>query len=35
MFVKLYKAGAINKAELARICALSRSSVYKYLDLLE
>ena len=30
-----YKAGAINKAELARICALSRSSVYKYLDLLE
>ena len=30
-----YKAGAINKAELARICALSRSSVYKYLSLLE
>ncbi len=30
-----YKAGAINKTELARICALSRSSVYKYLDLLE
>ena len=30
-----YKAGSINKAELARICALSRSSVYKYLSLLE
>ena len=30
-----YKAGTINKTELARICALSRSSVYKYLDLLE
>lgn len=30
-----YKAGNINKAELARICALSRSSVYKYLSLVE
>ena len=30
-----YKAGALNKSELARICALSRSSVYKYLALLE
>jgi len=30
-----YAAGRINKAELARICALSRSSVYKYLSLLE
>ena len=30
-----YAAGRINKAELARICALSRSSVYKYLGLLE
>ena len=30
-----YKAGSINKSELARICALSRSSVYKYLQLLE
>ncbi len=30
-----YVSGRINKAELARICALSRSSVYKYLSLLE
>ena len=30
-----YKAGSINKAELARICAISRSSVYKYLRLVE
>ena len=30
-----YKSGSINKSELARICALSRSSVYKYLGLLE
>ena len=30
-----YKAGTLNKSELARICALSRSSVYKYLALLE
>lgn len=30
-----YKAGSLNKSELARICALSRSSVYKYLRLLE
>ena len=30
-----YKAGNINKSELARICALSRSSVYKYLSLVE
>lgn len=29
-----YKGGNINKAELARICAISRSSVYKYLTLL-
>ncbi len=35
MLYPAYKAGAINKTELARICALSRSSVYKYLDLLE
>ena len=30
-----YAAGRMNKAELARICALSRSTVYKYLDLVE
>lgn len=30
-----YKAGTLNKAELARICALSRSSIYKYLRLVE
>ena len=30
-----YKAGSMNKAELARICALSRSSVYKYLRIVE
>ena len=30
-----YIAGKMNKAELARICGISRKSVYKYLDLLE
>ena len=30
-----YVAGSMNKSELARVCALSRSSVYKYLRLLE
>ena len=30
-----YIAGKMNKAELARICGISRTSVYKYLDLLE
>ena len=29
-----YIAGNMNKAELARICGISRKSVYKYLDLL-
>lgn len=29
-----YASGQINKAELARICKLSRNSVYKYLDII-
>lgn len=30
-----YKAGHLNLSELARVCDLSRTTVYKYLDLLE
>ena len=30
-----YKAGKMNLAELSRICALSRTTVYKYISLLE
>ena len=30
-----YKSGRINLSELARICALSRTTVYKYIGLLE
>ncbi len=31
----LYKSGSINLSELARICDLSRTTVYKYISLLE
>ena len=30
-----YKAGALNVSELARVCDLSRTTVYKYIGLLE
>lgn len=30
-----YKAGKLNLSELARVCDLSRTTVYKYIDLLE
>lgn len=30
-----YKSGEINKTELARLCNLARSSVYRYLEILE
>jgi len=30
-----YKAGNLNLSELARVCDLSRTTVYKYIDLLE
>ena len=30
-----YKNGEITKAELGRLCRLSRSSVYRYLDIIE
>lgn len=30
-----YKAGRLNVSELARVCALSRTTVYKYIGLLE
>ena len=30
-----YKAGKLNVSELARVCDLSRTTVYKYIDLLE
>ena len=30
-----YKAGRLNLSELARVCDLSRTTVYKYIDLLE
>ena len=30
-----YKAGRLNLSELARVCALSRTTVYKYISLLE
>lgn len=31
----LYKAGKLNKSELARVCELSRNSVNKYIEILE
>ncbi len=30
-----YKAGALNMSELARVCEISRTTVYKYIGLLE
>ncbi len=30
-----YKNGSLNLSELARVCALSRTTVYKYISLLE
>ena len=30
-----YKAGNLNVSELARVCDLSRTTVYKYIGLLE
>ena len=30
-----YKAGALNVSELARVCGISRTTVYKYIGLLE
>ena len=30
-----YKAGNLNVSELARVCGLSRTTVYKYLQMLE
>jgi len=30
-----YKAGRLNLSELARVCDLSRTTVYKYISLLE
>ena len=30
-----YKSGQLNLSELARVCDLSRTTVYKYLSLLE
>jgi DNA invertase Pin-like site-specific DNA recombinase len=30
-----YKSGPLNLSELARVCDLSRTTVYKYLSLLE
>lgn len=30
-----YKAGRLNVSELARVCEMSRTTVYKYVDLLE
>ena len=30
-----YKAGRLNVSELARVCEISRTTVYKYVDLLE
>ena len=30
-----YKSGQLNVSELARVCDLSRTTVYKYLSLLE
>lgn len=30
-----YKAGNLNVSELARVCELSRTTVYKYLQMLE
>lgn len=30
-----YKNGELNVSELARVCNLSRNSVYKYIDLLK
>ena len=30
-----YKAGQLNVSELARVCALSRTTTYKYIGLLE
>ena len=30
-----FKAGHLNVSELARVCDLSRTTVYKYLSLLE
>lgn len=34
-YYPVYSAGKINKSELARICALSRNTVYKYLKMVE
>ena len=30
-----YKSGHLNLSELARVCDLSRTTVYKYIDLLD
>jgi predicted AAA+ superfamily ATPase len=30
-----YKSGQLNLSELARVCDLSRTTVYKYISLLE
>mgnify|MGYP000314933252 CR=1 FL=1 len=30
-----YKSGQLNVSELARVCDLSRTTIYKYIDLLE
>jgi len=30
-----YKSGQLNISELARVCDLSRTTIYKYIDLLE
>ena len=30
-----YKSGHLNISELARVCDLSRTTIYKYIDLLE
>ncbi len=30
-----YKAGTLNVSELARVCGLSRTTVYKYLGMVE
>ena len=30
-----YKSGYLNISELARVCDLSRTTIYKYIDLLE
>lgn len=30
-----YKSGSLNVAELARVCGMSRTTVYKYLSLFD